>query len=624
MQSILRVLLSLMCYLSAVFSQEIVLRLGAGLNMWGSSEETQVALKALLQYASGPVAAILFLLGTALLVSPWVTSFVIRKKIFSPTGSDSDRGFLVALFVACMAAGFAVNGLVFDDYKITPDENTFLAQARFFARGDLYGEAPPVPESFEEPYLAHEGGRLFSVYQPGWSLLLAPGVALGVERAIPPLTAAFSLLVVFFLGRKLFGRPVARGAPLIMLFSPYFLFYSGTYYSHIAGLLWVCLFALCFVTAREEGRRSFYLIAGICLAAGFLTRYFDLVFGLPFGTLLLWDLLRRREGALRNMLFFGSPILLAGCLAIGYQWILTGDPFRSAYAVYIGKARYIYILSKLENPFRVYGFSSVYPPSVGALRMVMRWCSLNVWIFPLALLFLLPALGRIGKWEILILLGCLALSLAYVPYFPPGGLEYGPRYYFPMFGCLALVIARGVEASFLFIRKKWGEGRIFRGLANWLFLCLTVNLCLCLTVGAVMRLVVRGATDLNRVVAEKGVREGVVLLTIRPDFFAPGEIDETHPQECKDMPYYMIRNQGDYRQPLLFAHSLGEAEDRRLMEHFPDRKFYVYRADPFAAALGLGSGELEELSPGNCAGQGTAEGPPENASDAGGKGRFSK
>ncbi len=604
MQSILRVLLSLVCFLSAIFSQEIVFRLGSRLTMWGSSEETRIAVKALLQYASGPVAAVLTLVGVAILVSPWVISWVLRKRVFSPAASDSDRGFLLVLFLACMAAGLAVNGLVFDDYRITPDENTFLNQGRFFARGDLYGEAPPVPESFEEPYLTHEDGRLFSIYQPGWSVLLASGIALGAQRAIPPLTAAFSLLAIFFLGKKLFGRRVARAAALIMLFSPYFLFHAGTYYSHIAGLLWTSLFALCFVTAREERREPFYLLAGICIAAGFLTRYFDLVFGFPFGMLLLWDLLRRRDGALKNMLFFVSPILVAGCLAIGYQWILTGDPFLSVYAVAIGKSRYIYILSELEDPLRVYGFSSVYSPYQGVLRMVMRCWSLNLWVFPLALLFLVPALGRLGKWGILILLGCLALSLGYVPYFPPGGLEYGPRYYFPMFGCLALVIARGAEGAFLFIKRRWGEGRIFRGLAYWLFLCMIVNLCFCLTIAAGVRLVVRGATDLSRVLAEQDVREGVVLLTVRPDFFAPGNIDETHPQECKDMPYYMISNQGDYRQPLLFALSLGEEENRRLMEHFPERKFYVYRADPFAAALGLGSGELEELSPGDRLDQG--------------------
>ncbi len=109
---------------------------------------------------------------------------------------------------------------------------------------------------------------------------------------------------------------------------------------------------------------------------------------------------------------------------------------------------------------------------------------------------------------------------------------------------------------------------------------------------------------------------------MRPGFFAPADIDETHPQECKDMPYYMVHNQGDYRQPLLLAHSLGEEQDRRLMEHFPERKFYVFRADPFAASLGLGSGELEEIPTPERENHGVPEEVSGMDSDEGEKGRF--
>jgi hypothetical protein len=296
------------------------------------------------------------------------------------------------------------------------------------------------------------------------------------------------------------------------------------------------------------------------------------------------------------MILFVSPIFLAGCVAVGYQWILTGDPFLAPHELYIEKSRYIYVLSQLDDPHRLYGFGPAYTPYQGLLRTVNRWLSLNFWIFPLALLFVIPALGRIGRWGFVFLAGCLVLSLAYVPYFPPGGMEYGPRYYFPLFGCLALIIARGVESCFVFVKGRWGEGRGFHALACWMLLCLTANLCACLAIGAYAKLAVRGATDLRRVLDEHGVREGVVLVTMHPDFFAPADIDETHPQECRDIPFYMIRNEGDYTRPLLLAHSLSEEEDRSLMEHFPDREFYIFRADPFAAALGLGSGELEAVA----------------------------
>ena len=600
MTRIVRIFLFLLCLSAAFSTQAFLSHVASSLAPSYPSEQTRLAVRALFEYFSTPLRVVLILLGLAGLIGPWVLSVLDEKRVFSPPPSTSNRWFLALTLLTCFGAGLALNIAAFRDYKITPDENTYLNQARIFAQGKFYGEAPPVPEFFEEPYLAHKDGKLFSIYQPGWSLLLTPAVLLGLERTLPPLTATLALLAIFFLAKRLYGSGVARAAALIMLFSPYFLFHAATYYSHMAELLWISLFALAFVTAREQRKDGYYLIAGLCLAAGFLTRYFDLFFGFPFGLLLLWDAVRRREGAWKNVFLFVSPLLAAAGIAIVYQWILTGDPLLSAHEIYIEQARYIYILSQLENPYQLYGFSPDYTLSAAITRVLKRWWSLNFWVFPMAILFVVPVLLRPKRWDVVFLSGFLCHTLVYMPYFPPGGWQYGPRYYFPIFGCLALVIARGMEEVFHYFRDRWRTRRIDRALAYGLCFCLVFNVSSTLIIGAAMRLGTRGALDQYRLLEEEGVRAGIVLIKMHPDLYAHmGHKGLTEEEDLrKDYPYYLIHNRADYRQELLFAHSLGEEEDQRLLAAFPDRRFYVFRANPFAAAFGIGRGDLEEIGTG--------------------------
>ena len=194
--------------------------------------------------------------------------------------------------------------------------------------------------------------------------------------------------------------------------------------------------------------------------------------------------------------------------------------------------------------------------------------------------------------------GFLCHTLAYMPYFPTGGWQYGPRYYFPIFGCLALVIARGMEEVFRHVRDRWRTRRVDRALAYGVCFCLVFNLSSILIIGAGVRLGTRGALDQYRLLEQEGVRAGIVLIEMHPDLYEHKKLKELDKEEefREYYPYYLIHNRADYGQELLFAHSLGEEEDERLKAAFPDRRFYLFRANPFAAAFGIGRGELEELN----------------------------
>jgi len=595
----LRIVFCALFLLGAVSTGRILDRMESSLRHPSDSEPLRAARHALLSQAVGPVRGVFLLFASGAIALPPLLSWMRRRRVLTRSDPHADRIFLAASLAIGLGSAVFLNQAVFDGCKITPDERTYVNQARIFARGELWAQAPPVPEFFEEPYLVFHGERVFSIFQPGWSLLLVPGVLCGHEEWVPPVLGCFCLAVLFLLGRSLYGAPVAKGAVLVLLFSPSFLFHSATYYAHLAGLFWVTLSTWAFVVARKQVRAWAYVACGASLGAAFLTRYFDLFFGLPFGLWLVWDVFRGKQHALRNLALFVLPLFGALAVAVAYQWALTGDPFLSPHELYIEHARYLYVLEGRTDPHRLYGFDSDYSLRMGLARMAFRWASLNLWLFPLALLALIPVVARGNLWDRILLAGAICLSLIYVPYVPPGGWEYGPRYYFPAFGVVALLVSRGLAMLFERLESRpAGSPWVLGALRGWLGVSALFNLALCVLMGFGLALVVRGLRDGDRLLSERGIRKGVVLLALQPGFYdhADERIRARQQKLEGDLPFYLIHNEADYGRPLLLAHSLGPEEDRRLLLHFPDRPFYLLRANPYAAALGLGRAELEKMA----------------------------
>lgn len=87
----------------------------------------------------------------------------------------------------------------------TADEWAYTYQAAAFAKGHLYGHAPPCASAFRNFYVFESGGRMFSQYTPGWPLFMAPFVGLGVTWLSAPV--CFGVMVV---GIARLARSLAR------------------------------------------------------------------------------------------------------------------------------------------------------------------------------------------------------------------------------------------------------------------------------------------------------------------------------------------------------------------------------------------------------------------------------
>jgi len=239
-------------------------------------------------------------------------------------------GVAAFLLYACVA-WFRFKGLPFLD-----DDAAALFQARIFAAGRI---TLPVPEHGQFFSLfgllgqAHEHPVVCTMYPPGLSLLLLPGVLLGLPWLMVPITGGLLVAATIALGAELAGERVGRLAGLFMLGSPFIGILSGTHLSHVptALLLVVCWLAV--VRLLRTGLTRHGVVAGAAWGAACLFRPLTaLVVGcvIGLGVLVRW---RRALAAWRGVV---AALLLAvagvALLAL-WQHVTVGDALTPGHVV---------------------------------------------------------------------------------------------------------------------------------------------------------------------------------------------------------------------------------------------------------------------------------------------------
>jgi len=194
------------------------------------------------------------------------------------------------------------------------DSIGYLFQAKTFAIGRLSAPLPPVPESFAHESLLMRNGAWFSTFPPGYPLLLALGVLAGAPWLVSPVAASLTLLLLFWLGRTLYGGATSLLAVALLLSSPFFLFISGSMMSHATGLLLTTLGLLLVARSVSSEATWLPLLAGVCL--GWLTSSRQLT-GLAVTAPAVAWLTTRRLSSGRSL----SSVLW---LALGWSWPMLG------------------------------------------------------------------------------------------------------------------------------------------------------------------------------------------------------------------------------------------------------------------------------------------------------------
>ena len=323
------------------------------------------------------------------------------------------------------------------------DSVAYVFQARFFAEGRIAVPPPPVEGAFDferPPFVVVSDGKWASVYPFGHPLLLAIGLRVGALWLIPPLIGGASVLLVFAIGRRVYGTRVGLLAAVLLASSPFFFMTASNFMSHNTGAFYL-LSALFFLTFRDRRPLFFGVLAGLSFGLLFNTRPLAALALMPtLGLFLLLDVLaqERRLVGVRRAAGFGAGALAMAAAYLLYNFGTTGDPFTSGF----GASGFNQSLGFGGGHTVVLGIQNV-QAQMAALLLVF-----NGWPQYVGLAFvLLPfVLGTRERWDWMLLASALLVITAYV-FYVGHGISHGPRYWYVVTPLLILLVARGADRA---------------------------------------------------------------------------------------------------------------------------------------------------------------------------------
>ncbi|GAC1470817.1 MAG: hypothetical protein PVSMB7_21960 [Chloroflexota bacterium] len=354
--------------------------------------------------------------------------------------------------LAAIAVSFVLTTFVSRYLEVIPhitDSTAYLFQAKTLAEGHLWVPTPKHPAFFYQPFIVVDHGRWFSKYPPGWPLLLAIGVRLGVPWLVDPVLSAGTLGLVYLTGRRIYGMRVALLATVMLTTSPLFLGLGGSFMAHTSALFFLAGFTYLFVrwvqqselhgTADPGSDWKLLLPAGLSLGIGFSIREFDVLpLLLPCAWLAVSQPSVRR---LQSCLWIGLGAAVPAALLALYNARLTGNVFTSPYTLW-------WSFDRLGFGAHVGSYRFTVPISLWHTSMNLEMLQADLFGWPfyagLALVSTPFLLGRAIRWDSFFAISALVTVVAYGFYFNPGG-AYLPRYYFSAFPAFALLAARGVQ-----------------------------------------------------------------------------------------------------------------------------------------------------------------------------------
>jgi hypothetical protein len=503
--------------------------------------------------------------GLSLLAASFYWNRILQSLLCSEETPDSQgRTASWSLFLVSLLLYLLIQRLAFLDYPLTPDEFAYLHQAKILARGQWSVPAHPLQAFFKCAFIAEHKGRLFSIMPAGWSLLLVPWVLLGIPWVLSPLCTALAVVLTYQVGRSIYGYRTGMLAALLMAVSPFVVFHAGTYLSHQASLLAFMAFLRLFIRLeRGEAATRLYVLLGCITAAIPLIHHIEPSMLLPFLLVFAFRFLKGTVYPRRKLLFSGILSLILFFSVTGWQnRALTGSPTQVLFQAYIDDDNF---MSREFTVKPVLGIHDWFTLRQRVVWWVKRLLSLNYCLFPLApVLMALPVIlrGR-RRWDFLLLGSFLCLSAGYMFYNTYGGLQFGPRYYFPAAGVSCLLVAE----AFLRLSSKAGAS-LRSGMTLLVVLAFLYQFGLSAMIVRFVPDTVRRMRIIQNAgahLAEQGIHKSVILL-------APSASD---PKVTPLSIHLRIRNGLDFEDDNLAALDRG-MENGRLMDFYPDRRFFLY------------------------------------------------
>ena len=286
-------------------------------------------------------------------LSPWLSLLIVllvalvarqiperrrRRRLAAPTLEALDSGWVpvVIAVLTGLATLFVWGSLT--RTAVVHDESAYLLQAELFSQFRFTVPTPPLPQFFEQLYV-NLRPAVFSKYPPGTSLLIAPGVRIGMPGLPIVVTNALTGALVFVLARRHAGGVVALLTWLLWATSFPVQYFHAMYLSEVpTSLAWL---AAWWGLSRwaASGRTRDLAVSAVALAFCGITRPLTAV-ALAVSVGIVLVVVARRRGArppwlTRRELGALGAAALAAVLFVGvWSWRSTGSPFVTPLSLY--------------------------------------------------------------------------------------------------------------------------------------------------------------------------------------------------------------------------------------------------------------------------------------------------
>lgn len=338
--------------------------------------------------------------------------------------------------------------VVYKNHPLCMDEYADWFQSRVFAAGHLAGQWPPdlvdwlLPKAFQGNFLrvSTSSGAVMSGYFPGYALVQAPFVFLGVPWLCNPMLVGATLLVMAYMARTLFEPTAAGWILLFSIASPVFLINGISYYSSSGQLL--LNLAFCALLLQPSPGRLF--LAGLVggLSAFYHNPIRHVFFALPWLVWIGWTYRPRLKG-----LFLLAAGYLPSVLILGGAWLyfrtqITANPVTAAAAAASGTSAVIdsaagigtAITGLLHHAWQVLSWPSAYGANARLAGLVKTW----LWTAPIIPLLAVFAASRCRDVRVqLMFWSAVSTFLGYLFLMPDDqGHGWGDRYFHAAWGVL--------------------------------------------------------------------------------------------------------------------------------------------------------------------------------------------
>ncbi len=450
-----------------------------------------------------------------------------------------------------LLAYYAVNRKILHSFMGSADEHSCYFMAECLRLGRLWVKPHPLSQFFQVVHVGNRDGKWFSVYPPGWPLLLALGLEWHIVDWLNPFLTMLALVFLYQAAKKVYGFPVAWLGLSLTVLTPFFIFTSASYFSHGTSLLMLSIFLYAFPMWEERRDTPQGILwaglAGLALGYGLWTRYLTAAamalpfLGYHFGKL-FW---KKEKWSAADTLFVGIALFMASLLLV-QNYAVTGRAFNPP--------------NHYDKRWERLGFRGDYRPLDGLMFIVARFFYLTDWAAPgLVFLFLLSCFqkGSANPLQQLFRYSFFYLVAGYFFYYSWGGNQFGPRYYYEAFPLMMLAAARGLEQGWRQGRKPW-----MKFLVGLVFSSLFVNAHLFYKQADFFGVAFgqrRALYDL----AEKTIQKPSVV-------FIRGFLGDRLVLAEEDA----VRNAPLLNTKILYAHDLKE-KNQLLKSFYPDRDFYL-------------------------------------------------